>query len=79
MLLRDFASSWNKLLKHCISADFSLIERKVQGALRKELRIALFLELLKMLLCESLIYKIYQYLEYLFKHYISAEFLLIEG
>ena len=40
----NFASTWNRLLKHCISAEFRLIEGYVQGALRKELSIAPFVE-----------------------------------
>ena len=40
----NFASTWNKLFKHCISVDFLLMEVYVQGALRKELRIAAFVE-----------------------------------
>ena len=42
-----FASTWNNLLKHCISADFLLMESYVQCALRKELRIAPFVECFK--------------------------------
>ena len=33
----NFASTWHKLIKHCISAEFLLVERYAQGALRKEL------------------------------------------
>ena len=40
----NFASTWNSLLKHRISAEFRLIEAYVQGALRKELSIAPFVE-----------------------------------
>ena len=40
----NFASTWNNLLKHCISAEFRLMESYVQGALRKELHIAPFVE-----------------------------------
>ena len=36
----NFASTWNNLLKHCISAEFRLMEGHVQGTLRKELYIA---------------------------------------
>ena len=43
-LLRDFANSWNNLLKHCTSAEYLLIQGYVQGALRKELFIAPFVE-----------------------------------
>ena len=39
-----FASTLNNLLKHCISAEFWLIESYPQGALRKELHIAPFAE-----------------------------------
>ena len=42
-----FASTWNNLLKHFISIDFLLVEGYVQGALRKELRIAPLVELSK--------------------------------
>ena len=43
----NFASTWNKLLKHCISANFLLMKGYVQGALRKELRVAPFEESFK--------------------------------
>ena len=43
----NFASTWKKLLKHCISANFLLIEGYVQAALRKNLRIAPFEERFK--------------------------------
>ena len=39
-----FASTWNNLLKHWISVDFFLVESYGQGALRKELGIAPFVE-----------------------------------
>ena len=37
VLLVNFASTWSKLIKHCISAEFLLVKRYAQGALRKEL------------------------------------------
>ena len=40
--MMTFASTWNNLLKHCISIDFLLMEGYVQGALQKELHIAPF-------------------------------------
>ena len=40
----SFASTWNKLLKHFISAEFMLMEGYEEGALRKELRSAPFVE-----------------------------------
>ena len=43
----NFASNWNDLLKQCISADFLLMKGYVQGALRKELYISLFVERFK--------------------------------
>ena len=39
-----FASTWNHLQKHGISVEFLLVESYLQGALRKELRIAPFVE-----------------------------------
>ena len=42
-----FASPWNHLLKHCISAEFLLVGGYLQGALRKKLRIAPFVECFK--------------------------------
>ena len=39
--------TWNNLLKHCISAEVFLIEGLIQGALRKELIIAPFVECFK--------------------------------
>ena len=42
----NFASTWNKLLKHCISAQFLLVGCYVEGGLRKKLHIAPFVELL---------------------------------
>ena len=43
----NFASTWNKLLKHCISVEFLLVKCYVQGALRKELPLAPFVERFK--------------------------------
>ena len=43
----NVASTWNKLLKYCISVDFLLIKGYLQSALRKELRIVLFVERFK--------------------------------
>ena len=40
----SFASTWNNLLKHCVSANLLLMEGYVQGALLKVLHIDLFLE-----------------------------------
>ena len=45
--LINFISSYSKLLKHFIYARFLLIEDYQQGALRKELTIAPFVELFK--------------------------------
>ena len=42
--MRDFGSIWSNLLKHCISADFSLTVALVQSALRKEMLITHFVE-----------------------------------
>ena len=47
MLLIHFASNWKNLLKHCISADFWLIEALVQSGLRKEMLTAPFVERFK--------------------------------
>ena len=43
----NFASTWNNLLKYCISVNFLLIEDYSQGTLRKDPRIAPFVERLK--------------------------------
>ena len=43
----NFASTWYNLLKPYISANLLLTEGYVQGALRKELRIAPFVERFK--------------------------------
>ena len=43
----NFVSTSNNLLKHCISNEFLLMEGYVQGALRKELHIAPFVERFK--------------------------------
>ena len=40
----NFASTWNNLPKHCISAEFLLMESYDQSALRKKLRIAPFVQ-----------------------------------
>ena len=40
----NFASTWNKLFKLCISVDCLLMEVYVQGTLREELRIGPFME-----------------------------------
>ena len=42
-----FATTRHNLLKHCISANFLLVESYVQGALQKELPIAPFGERIK--------------------------------
>ena len=42
-----FCSTWNNLLKHCISVDFLLVEGYLKGAPRKELRIAPFVQRFK--------------------------------
>ena len=42
-----FVSNWNNLLKCCLSADFLLMECYAQGALRKQLHIAPFVECFK--------------------------------
>ena len=42
-----FASAWNHLPKHCISVEFLLVEGYLQSAIRKELRIASFVERFK--------------------------------
>ena len=44
VLLRNFAYSWNNLLKHCTAAEYLLIQGFVQGALRKELSFCSFVE-----------------------------------
>ena len=43
----NFGNTWNILLKHCISAEFWLMEGHVQGILRKELYIAPFVKRFK--------------------------------
>ena len=43
----SFASTWNNLLKHCVSTNVLLMEGYVQGALLKVLHIDLFLERFK--------------------------------
>ena len=40
----NFACTWNNLLKHWISVNFFLVEGYGQDALRKDLRIAPFVE-----------------------------------
>ena len=42
-----FSSTRIKIFKHCISVEFLLVEGYVQGALRKELCIAPFVERFK--------------------------------
>ena len=42
-----FATTRHNLHKHCISANFLLVQSYVQGALQKELRIAPFGERIK--------------------------------
>ena len=39
-----FANTWEKLFKYCTSVHFLLMEGDLQGALRKELRIAPLVE-----------------------------------
>ena len=43
----NFASTWNNLLKYCISVNFLLIEDYAQGFLRKELHIVPLVERFK--------------------------------
>ena len=74
----NFASTWQKLLKYCISAEFLLVEGYVQGALRKELNIDPFVERFK----TATFGKYYQIKvittwKNLPKHYIFADFLPI--
>ena len=40
----NFASTWNKLIRHDISVDFLLMEVSAQGALRKEVHTTPFVE-----------------------------------
>ena len=47
VLLITFASTCNNSLKHCISAEFMLMEGYEHGALRNELHIATFVERFK--------------------------------
>ena len=42
-----FVSTWNHLLKHCVSVELLLEEGYLQSALRKEVRIAHFVERFK--------------------------------
>ena len=42
VLMKNFASTWSNLLKHCISVKFLLKESLVPGALRRKLSIAPF-------------------------------------
>ena len=44
VLLVNFASTWNNLLKNCLSPKFLLREGYVSGTLRKELPISPFVE-----------------------------------
>ena len=59
----NFASTWNNLLKHWISVDFFLVEGYGQGALRKVLHSAPFVEQFKTALWEGLAEKFCQHLE----------------
>ena len=40
----SFASTWIKILNHCTSVKFSLLEGYVEGALQKEMYVAPFVE-----------------------------------
>ena len=40
----SFATTWIKILNHCTSVKFSLLEGYVQGALQKEMYVAPFVE-----------------------------------
>ena len=76
----NFASTWNKLLKYCISAKFLLMEGYVQGALREKLHIAPFVERLKTATFgKVLIINFAKTWNKLLKHCISAKFWLMEG
>ena len=45
--LINFVTTWNSLLTHCISPEFLLIKGDLQGAVRKELNIASYIDLFK--------------------------------
>ena len=51
----NFASTCKNLLKHSNSAEFLLMEGSAQGAPRKELQIASFVERFKQFLWENLV------------------------
>ena len=53
VLVINFPSTWNNLLKHCIPPEFLQMEGYVHGALRKELLIAPFVELSKTITLEE--------------------------
>ena len=75
-----FASSWNSLLKHCISADFLLMEGYVQGAIQMELHIAPLVKHFKTATSRrSSRRSFFSTWNNLLKHWISAEFLLVKG
>ena len=77
--MRDFVSTWNNLFKHCISVKCLLIESLAQGALRKELLIAPFVERLKTVILGKSYERFWQYWNNLLKFCISAKCLLIES
>ena len=67
------------MLKHCVVADFLLIEGYVQGALRKELHIAPFLERFKKNYRKVLLINFVRIWHNLLSHCIFAKFQLMEG
>ena len=84
-----FASTWNHLLKHCIFVEFLLVEGYMQGALRKELRIAPFVESFEtaslgrsywwiLPVLKTVLMNFASTWNNLFKDWISSEFLLME-
>ena len=54
VLLINFVSTWKNLLKHCIFAHLLLMVSYVQGTLRKELLIVIFVESFKKTVSEKL-------------------------
>ena len=75
----NFGSAWNNLLKHWISSNFFLMEGYVQVSYERNCTLLLSQSAVKQLLWEGLTDEFWQYLEYLLKHWISSEFLLMEG
>ena len=77
--LINFVTTWNNLLRHCISPEFLLIKGDLQGAVRKELNNASYIDLFKTATGKVLLITFINTANKVPKHCIFVMFLLIEA